>query len=1808
MRACFIDYLGQKFAILQIYEYKENDYLGGLEMTLVHKEINEVQNEQLLKNISKTLEEKFYFNKQVYAKQQYDENNKVIYKTVYNRIDANIIYYALKNKQAFMAYQQKNDMLKWICLDFDIKTSVLEEGYDFFEDTQYKPMLLEELNSTIIFLESKNITHLVEFSGNRGLHIWIGLNKAVNKSIGSQIIDEIVNQIPLKYALNPDSPIVIDKYPKNGKSKGNKIGLGVKIPLSYHLKSSRYSYIVSDLKKIESINELNDDFLKEQNELLKLFNHNEIENLIRELDITFTSEFNEYERLSATFNTKTELDSIIDMLSKCNVYKTIFSKDISNLSEFDRSMLVGTFNRLKTDVNEEYGKELLLEFFSRDTQKFNVEITKKKIESLNGFFPLSIDYLHAKYNIECLHCKENAIKNIFELLDGVEVNELESDDRLFIKWIIQAEKNYLMQNDEVALNHIYEELNVLQESQIENKYKLIKEGKYDFNEVFVYKRIEEEKLRILHSYGAEDRVLTTLAMFQINKFLYGEYSSNGTYSYRLNYDFNNKDIFINWNKLWLSYVKDIEDKIFNEAYDDYYILKLDIKSFYNEINQIFLREILFSKPSSIMSLILNNMKDSERREYQNLCEYLIQAAKVVNDKGVPQGPAFARYLAEIYLVPLDNIILKLLNDGFEHYFRYVDDMVIILESKEKAEQIMFILNQYLNSRSLNLNNKVVAGYVRDLKYDIITQDLQKYFIDGLDNTTTPSKIIEKAIHVLNRMFKDSDENVIVKNLPFFLTHLIDPDYIESKLDEIISSVVESSVGRGSLFKHFYKNIIFKYLDKIDLSFYKELHGLSRANFINELGKNFKEISLIQLTDILDFLISSDLEKYEAIEIFRIYLKTGIKIKKQLTEADKEIIINLVRYTKNIKWSDELLAYVLQHLQGMTNKEYVLSILEDILCNSDELKDITSIVDTAYILLIEHSEETLVENLKQKAFNLIAFLTLYLNESKVIFLWKTYYKQYELSNSEIKTQDWYKFSKGINKNQIIDSTIIYVFTKVFKKEGIVDEFGASKEEIEYAQFLFLFLFQAENFDNRAEILKNIKRITTENNIEFLKWCLEDNVAYFPNEVFAMKNIQHNNRIVIRKGNEILVRGKPEIFEDYSQYPIQTDQWYDNTQYQFIIAEIDTMLQSIEDKIKSFNILESLDFIINIKKVSEKNGKFVNVFEKGAFNEHSNNLHFVYSNNDEYIIREDAEEIKNNEQSFTGALIGLLLENQSQIITLTSDYVLCNEQFRAEFIPKFIDKRDEWSYLEILNKNFKLIFSEEGLNIYSIDFAKILSIKDFIHSNKRKSHYQSNGKKEIQGSKYSNVLKIINWYNSLNEFNYKSPYEKHLLYGKQELIVDNLESLVQTLTQSISYNLEFDKLNFIKEFLSDEVLKIENEKIQLIKLEKVTLEKHPFDKSKIKINDNDFPIDKFEYYEFGTEDVVKQMEYKDVTNAANNEYLYSNGELIVSMPPILEKTIEIIRDKNPKYDKNVIITETCIVNDPSYLEAIRKIKIQSDVSEQEAKRRLFEFLKAVDSKYYEVLIKLIASYKVFEEQEMDDFISSLKNRIDKDIKTECYFPLKSKEDDNGFHQILFVKNKDSFDRGSVREKRMLSDYQKINQDDRTINEFIFMSDVGISGTQFINTIKKYLDSAPKKGKLYKVSHEKFKTKLLGSSKISILYCIYTDLFEDKVRTFFIEELKYTGELEFSGSKLNHKEHLFQAKVGYKRSHLELFKEFVYKYDSDRKLKINGNSYRDYVDTIEQEDPSNMLIARYKSMPKYHHKILTENTAIFRYRKDS
>ena len=106
------------------------------------------ENETILEEISKELLNTFFYNKKVYATQQYDDNNKVIYRTKYKIIDAVKIKFSLKNKIGLMSYQQNQNNLKWICLDFDI-----EKYGKLIEHDEHFP---KRINVEFIELTDKN--------------------------------------------------------------------------------------------------------------------------------------------------------------------------------------------------------------------------------------------------------------------------------------------------------------------------------------------------------------------------------------------------------------------------------------------------------------------------------------------------------------------------------------------------------------------------------------------------------------------------------------------------------------------------------------------------------------------------------------------------------------------------------------------------------------------------------------------------------------------------------------------------------------------------------------------------------------------------------------------------------------------------------------------------------------------------------------------------------------------------------------------------------------------------------------------------------------------------------------------------------------------------------------------------------------------------------------------------------------------------------------------------------------------------------------------------------------------------------------------------------------------------------------------------------------------------------------------------------------------------------------------------------------------------------------------------------------------
>ena len=119
---------------------------------------------------------------------------------------------------------------------------------------------------------------------------------------------------------------------------------------------------------------------------------------------------------------------------------------------------------------------------------------------------------------------------------------------------------------------------------------------------------------------------------------------------------------------------------------DYYVIKGDIHKFFDSIDIGILREILINdiRDKKLMLLLDNILGDSI--------------------KGIPIGNYTSQYFANIYLNKFD-VYIKY-NLCIKYYVRYMDDFIILVNSKNDAKDILNRIRLFLNENlKLELNKK-----------------------------------------------------------------------------------------------------------------------------------------------------------------------------------------------------------------------------------------------------------------------------------------------------------------------------------------------------------------------------------------------------------------------------------------------------------------------------------------------------------------------------------------------------------------------------------------------------------------------------------------------------------------------------------------------------------------------------------------------------------------------------------------------------------------------------------------------------------------------------------------------------------------------------------------------------------------------------------------------------------------------------------------------------------------------------------------------------------------------------------------------
>jgi len=180
----------------------------------------------------------FVHRDDVYAIQQ----TKGSYIPVKEPIDEDIIEAHLTGRQTIGLYQVKpeENTIKWACLDIDLTKSVWSSESFNIED--WKDKLLEQAEISKKLLSNKGIPSYIEFSGNKGYHVWVFFENPVPSSIIKSGFESIFSN------MRPTANgIEWEIFPKQTQVNKGSFGNLVKGPNGYHHKSKVFSEFIDNL-------------------------------------------------------------------------------------------------------------------------------------------------------------------------------------------------------------------------------------------------------------------------------------------------------------------------------------------------------------------------------------------------------------------------------------------------------------------------------------------------------------------------------------------------------------------------------------------------------------------------------------------------------------------------------------------------------------------------------------------------------------------------------------------------------------------------------------------------------------------------------------------------------------------------------------------------------------------------------------------------------------------------------------------------------------------------------------------------------------------------------------------------------------------------------------------------------------------------------------------------------------------------------------------------------------------------------------------------------------------------------------------------------------------------------------------------------------------------------------------------------------------------------------------------------------------------------------------------------------------------
>lgn len=807
--------------------------------------------ENVQKQIAELLYKYFVINDKYIAMQMPD--GKYIPKKVF--CSPKLIYDMLVNRASMGTYQQRycTDIIKWICLDFDC------------ENPEQLPELIKYYVQPVARqLRKMGICFLAEFSGRRGIHLWIHFIGTTTKELGYEIIDHISKDY--RNRIKEEKHFGLDLFPAVARGS-NKLGKQVKIPLSTHKKGGISFFIPDiengDIKEWIFLPE-RDGFWEKQREILLNYKRNDLEKIWGVLGISpKLQERNKgllYKKEFLLTNKKISLEQIQKKCNDCKVFRQIIDRAIEgNLRYLDRLVLAGCFGQVDNG-------DFLVTIMSNQ-HNYDASVTQKYIGAIKGkYYPVTMMYLYDLYDEPMekdLNPNESILSYVADKMGFTgSVHKINSEYRnnekqSFIEMIYNKELQYMRYDDEVLTVAGYLRMKNLKQydfCKIETRLKSIISGEEQTLELpedyyTVHKRWEEgkEAPRYLVSLCAEERILTTALIFELIRETGWRFRS---YSYNLNF-FDVGSVFVPWFHAWGNFQQEIKNYLNIDFFSDFGLIKIDLTNFYD---CIYMHSVYQQMKEALSETALNNGKIKNIYDY--LCWYTENLMTNIHGsiRGVPQGPAYARVLAELFLSTiLTEFCKKYGYEGINYrILRYVDDIYVVYHDMDGLA-FLHKFNDYIGQRGLQINRGKSAVYERigDMKEwekeSILGDGEKNYFVKTIqeleleDEEEQQEKIREFEKYLTRKgKWNISDAN-------FILNRKLDPIFVEQYLASYGEQLIQQKVGRGSIYNRLYHEIFIRdeWLDRFFLQKLYLKIPIDTVNF-----KNFISVCYFELPRIL----------------------------------------------------------------------------------------------------------------------------------------------------------------------------------------------------------------------------------------------------------------------------------------------------------------------------------------------------------------------------------------------------------------------------------------------------------------------------------------------------------------------------------------------------------------------------------------------------------------------------------------------------------------------------------------------------------------------------------------------------------------------------------------------------------------------------------------------------------------------------------------------------------------------------------------------------------------------------------------------